>query len=134
MSISAHYPVGFFMPGRIPKPCRQARCPNTTINANGYCDQHHECIKRHRPKDKRPSAYRRGYTSQWQKARCLFLRDEPLCRECAMRGWVVTATVVDHITPHEGDPMKFWNRSNWQPLCKRCHDHKTATEEHTTWY
>nr|WP_292832122.1 HNH endonuclease signature motif containing protein [Mesorhizobium sp.] len=23
----------------------------------------------------------------------------------------------------------FWDRSNWQPLCKPCHDRKTATSD-----
>jgi 5-methylcytosine-specific restriction protein A len=23
----------------------------------------------------------------------------------------------------------FWNETNWQPLCKECHDRKTATED-----
>ena len=38
------------------------------------------------------------------------------------------ATVVDHIIPHKGDMDIFWDEDNWQPLCKRCHDQKTATE------
>ena len=28
-----------------------------------------------------------------------------------------------------GDPKIFWDRSNWQPLCKKCHDRKTMTED-----
>ncbi|RKJ07590.1 HNH endonuclease, partial [Butyricicoccus sp. 1XD8-22] len=39
------------------------------------------------------------------------------------------ATVVDHIKPHQGDQSLFWNENNWQPLCKRCHDRKTRTED-----
>ena len=35
--------------------------------------------------------------------------------------------VIDHIIPHRGDPILFWDRSNWQPLCKDCHDHKTGS-------
>ena len=120
------------MPGRIPKPCRQPRCSRTTSNRNGYCDQHQPRPWQHTRK--RPNSHQRGYTAQWQKARRLFLRDEPLCRECAKKGWVVAATVVDHIVPHEGDPFWFWDRDNWQPLCKRCHDRKTATEQHNVWY
>ena len=23
----------------------------------------------------------------------------------------------------------FWDRDNWQPLCKQCHDKKTARED-----
>jgi 5-methylcytosine-specific restriction protein A len=39
------------------------------------------------------------------------------------------ATVVDHIIPHNGDMVRFWDQDNWQPLCKQCHDIKTATED-----
>lgn len=39
------------------------------------------------------------------------------------------AEVVDHIVPHKGDLSLFWSRSNWQSLCKRCHDIKTAMED-----
>jgi 5-methylcytosine-specific restriction protein A len=40
----------------------------------------------------------------------------------------VPATVVDHIVPHRGDPVLFWDEANWQGLCKLCHDAKTARE------
>lgn len=39
------------------------------------------------------------------------------------------ATVVDHIIPHKGDPLLMWAEWNWQPLAKRAHDRKTATEK-----
>ncbi|WP_390622926.1 HNH endonuclease [Ralstonia syzygii] len=42
---------------------------------------------------------------------------------------MVPATVVDHIVPHKGDQHLFWRRSNWQALCKACHDRKTARED-----
>jgi 5-methylcytosine-specific restriction protein A len=43
---------------------------------------------------------------------------------------VKAATVVDHIIPHQGDMTLFWDAdSNWQSLCKTCHDRKTATED-----
>jgi len=48
---------------------------------------------------------------------------------CQQRGKLTPATVVDHITPHRGDWDLFWDSSNWQPLCKPDHDHKTATED-----
>lgn len=41
------------------------------------------------------------------------------------------ATVVDHIVPHRGDPVLFWDERNWQPLCKRCHDAAKQSEEKT---
>jgi 5-methylcytosine-specific restriction protein A len=37
--------------------------------------------------------------------------------------------VVDHIIPHKGDKDLFWDSNNWQPLCKTCHDEKTARED-----
>lgn len=45
------------------------------------------------------------------------------------RGQFVAATVVDHITPHKGDSALFWDKANWQSLCKRCHDSVKQAEE-----
>lgn len=43
------------------------------------------------------------------------------------------ATVVDHVIPHKGDLGLFWDLTNWQPLCKLCHDSvKQAQESGTT--
>ena len=47
---------------------------------------------------------------------------------------IVAAVVVDHIEPHRGDKIKFWDRGNWQPLCKDCHDRKTGGEERRELY
>ncbi|MGJ8522286.1 hypothetical protein R84981_000971 [Carnimonas sp. R-84981] len=71
----------------------------------------------------------RGYGGKWQKARKQYLQEHPLCTYCQRRGRVTAATVVDHIKPHRGDLKLFWRRSNWQPLCKRCHDIDKAREE-----
>lgn len=62
------------------------------------------------------------YNYRWQKAREGHLRSHPLCVECARRGLVVQATVVDHIVPHRGDSQLFWDPDNRQSLCKTCHD------------
>ena len=80
------------------------------------------------------SAASRGYGAAWQKASREFLRAHPLCEECMKRGKYVKATVVDHIVPHRGDEALFWDRSNWRPLCKRCHDRKTRREDQTPTY
>lgn len=74
----------------------------------------------------RGTAHERGYGAQWQKARLLYLAEHPLCVECARAGAVRPATVVDHVEPHRGDPVKFWDVGNWQALCKPHHDAKTA--------
>ena len=71
----------------------------------------------------------RGYGSRWQKARATFLKRSPLCVECQRKGFVTLARIVDHLIPHKGNQALFWDTSNWQPLCKSCHDVKTATED-----
>jgi 5-methylcytosine-specific restriction protein A len=52
--------------------------------------------------------------------------DNPLCVDCKTADLLTAANVVDHIVPHRGDMNLFWSEDNWQPLCKRCHDLKTA--------
>jgi len=79
--------------------------------------------------DKRASSHERGYNNKWRKARRLFLLSNPLCRYCDESGFVSKATVVDHIEAHRGDQKLFWDQSNWQALCKRCHDSAKQSEE-----
>ena len=82
-----------------------------------------------RPKRIRASAYSRGYTRNWQHARLAYLTLHPLCVLCQAAGRIEAATVIDHIVPHRGDHQLFWDRSNWQALCKACHDRKTTSED-----
>lgn len=62
------------------------------------------------------------YGSKWQRARVSFLAANPLCVMCSDAGVVCAATVVDHKVPHKQDLKLFWDRKNWQPLCKPHHD------------
>ena len=72
----------------------------------------------------------RPYTNRWRKAALAYLAKYPLCIEHRKRGMVVPATVCDHIKPHRGDMKVFWDSSNWQGLCKHCHDsHKQRLEK-----
>lgn len=98
-------------------------------NASGYCDTHADQVKsfvRERPRE---SSTARGYGYKWQQARAGFLAKHRLCVKCQARGLVVVATDVDHIEPHKGDMVVFWDRSNWQALCASCHSTKTAGED-----
>jgi len=70
----------------------------------------------------RGSARERGYTHQWDKAAAAFKREHPLCVMCEQQGYVTPAFAVDHIVPHKGNKTLFWDRSNWQSLCRRHHD------------
>lgn len=83
-------------------------------------------------RDTRKSSTARGYGYKWQQARIGFLAKHPLCRYCAGKGLVTAATVVDHIQPHKGDMKLFWDKTNWQPLCKPCHDITKAREEYAS--
>jgi len=71
----------------------------------------------------------RGYGWRWQKARLPFLSEHPLCMACQAQNIFTPAMVVDHIKPHKGDETLMWDRTNWQSLCKLCHDLKTITED-----
>lgn len=112
------------MPKRPNTPCKHPGCPKLVPYGNKYCDEH----KSLHTEDVR-GAYARGYNRQWQKASKVFLHSHPLCESCKAKGRYTKATVVDHIIPHRGNRELFWNRDNWQALCKQCHDRKTMTED-----
>lgn len=117
------------MPRRPNTPCKHPGCPNLVPYGHAYCDEH----KALHPEAVR-SAGSRGYGSRWKRESKAFLRAHPLCVECAKNGKYTKATVVDHIKPHRGDPTLFWDRLNWQPLCKPCHDRKTRIEDNNPVY
>lgn len=94
------------MPKRPQKPCKHPGCPRLTDSQ--YCEIH---IKLHI--SDRVGAFGRGYSSRWQKARKRFLARYPLCAECQQAGKLTPATVVDHIKPHRGDKVLFWDENNW---------------------
>lgn len=68
-------------------------------------------------------------TTRWRQAARRFLVEHPLCCYCEKIGHTTAATVVDHVVPHKGDLSLFWDRDNWQSLCKPCHDSVKAREE-----
>jgi len=105
------------MPYKPKRPCRHPGCPR--VSEEVYCEEHRNLYARE-------NAAARGYDAKWRRARARFLRDNPLCCKCMRNGRFTPATVVDHIKPHRGDMVLFWDRSNWQPLCKSCHDEKTG--------
>lgn len=86
--------------------------------------------------DRRGTAASRGYGYRWQLAREDHLRRHPLCVMCSDQGWPTAASVVDHKeaprlrdAKASGDAARisaawklFWDRDNWQSLCKPCHD------------
>ena len=105
------------MPRKPKKPCKHPGCPNLTDG--DYCIEHAKFHVQDRS----------IYNSKWNRVRKIFLIAHPFCVRCKSEGRLVKATVVDHIVPHRGDKALFWDEGNWQPLCKKCHDKKTMTED-----
>ncbi|MGG0756253.1 HNH endonuclease signature motif containing protein [Brevibacillus laterosporus] len=109
----------------LKKFCRKQGCSKLTENR--YCDAHKSQTKLYN--QERGTAAKRGYDARWRKARAGYLAGNPLCKKCLEKGKIIAATVVDHITPHKGDVVLFWDRNNWQGLCASCHSRKTAKED-----
>lgn len=114
------------MPSKAKRTCLKPGCLNLT--SERYCERH-EAERQRQDQQERGTAAQRGYSSQWRKARAGFLEKHPLCKCCHAAGKITAATVLDHVVPHKGDKGLFWDRENWQPLCKACHDSKTARED-----
>ncbi|AEJ02185.1 HNH endonuclease [Nitrosomonas sp. Is79A3] len=123
------------------KPCAHPGC-DVLVRGVSRCDKHRSCDKKLQDQN-RESSSGRGYGHKWRQAREGYLKKHPLCVRCDLGGFVEIASIVDHIVPHRlgeaiesGDHIKidiasklFWDRNNWQSLCKTCHDRKTAIED-----
>jgi 5-methylcytosine-specific restriction protein A len=75
------------------------------------------------------TAYHYLYDSKaWKGRRVAQLSAYPLCAFCERMGKFVSATVADHIEPHKGDDVLFFE-GELQSLCKACHDGAKQREE-----
>lgn len=118
------------------KICVAAGCVDLAIEGLAHCEDH-EAVRLAKLAASRDKAGRSDHAiahsalyalRSWKKGRLAFLRVHPLCADCEELGAVVEAREVDHIQPHKGDKRLFFDRSNWQGLCKSCHSRKTARE------
>lgn len=107
------------MPSMPGKHCAYQGCPNIVVF--GYCEEHAH-IKRRQYRESRNKDHQYLYGNRWRKARKVWLSQHPLCDVCAGMGRTVSATVVHHRTPHDGDRLSFWDRANWQSLCNDHHE------------
>lgn len=127
---------GDSLASKIYRQCSWPTC-SKLVNVGGYCKEHkvivderREAAKGERDKQTVRPDYHAWYkTARWVRARRYFLNRNPLCVRCMEVGKLVDASVVDHIIPHKGNPKLFWKQTNWQALCKGCHDRKTAKED-----
>lgn len=63
----------------------------------------------------------------WFKLRAHHLKRHSRCNFCGELG-----QVVDHIIPHKGSRRLFFDPSNLQTLCKKCHDSTKQKMERST--
>ena len=92
-----------------------------------------------RPRDKQPRTqhtYRAPWydTNRWRAERRNYIGNNPECEQCIRDGRRgIPATILDHIIniaslPDEQREPMFWDSNNWQALCTRCHNKKSAKE------
>jgi 5-methylcytosine-specific restriction protein A len=113
------------MPYKPRKPCFFPGCSELVPADERFCALHKKQDQKQYDKQ-RGSSSQRGYGARWRRYRIRYLMEHPLCinfEECHN-----VTTVVDHIVPvNKGGT--FWNPANHQPMCKNCHDRKTAKED-----
>jgi 5-methylcytosine-specific restriction protein A len=105
--------------------CREPGCG--VLVSSGRCETH---APRARLTQLDYKKVHRWYVStRWLRLRAEVLQLEPFCRACRASGRKVLTVDIDHIRKHDGDDRLFWDRSNLQGLCKRCHTIKTTRGE-----
>jgi 5-methylcytosine-specific restriction protein A len=80
---------------------------------------------------KQPETRRFSRGRPYRRARQAWFDSEAtnrLCAECLKQGKTTEATELDHIQRAADRPDLFDDPSNWQPLCRECHEAKTARE------
>lgn len=91
--------------------------------------------KRVKRQERRQNSTQRGYTMAWRRAAAAWLREQfaaGLVR-CAGCGKLLDGARrdihVDHIVPHRGRALLFWDETNWQAMHAACHSRKTCFEQ-----
>jgi 5-methylcytosine-specific restriction protein A len=64
-------------------------------------------------------------TAAWKRLRLAKLAANPLCYACELRGRLVPAVAVDHVTAIAAGGDPFPPLDGLMSLCQRCHNEKT---------
>jgi 5-methylcytosine-specific restriction protein A len=111
--------------------CAEPGC--SVIVARGRCAAHARIVDRDRG-----TRQARGYGNRWARRARMFRARYPLCgmrpgdvapvmSRCHEERRTTLADVVDHVVPHKGNPVLFWDElENWQSLCFACHSRKSS--------
>lgn len=106
--------------------CKYPGCPNT-IQAPGYCTKHSK-VKADKEQERHKATIERlnsldqpgrqlYYTYEWRKLRAKTIAGHPYCIDCGAG----TGLQVDHIVPHRGDPVIFFDPAVLVVRCEQCH-------------
>ena len=112
------------MPDAAPSFCVVPGCSGLARRKRGHCRVHAVVREHARPNFDIRRWYR---TPRWRAMRRRVQSDQVF--RCAVCARVVLKLEVDHIRKHDGDPARFWDRSNLQGLCRSCHQRKTQRGE-----
>ena len=121
------------MPTKPKRPCRGRfnACPNLVEINQKYCPTCLPLEKKRQRKETReydktrdPNVVKWQKSARFQRSRAWFLKRNPICNECEKQNKLTPATILHHITPHNGEYRLFWDQSNWQGLCNACHEDK----------
>ena len=84
----------------------------------------------------RNEPWRKWYkTARWRALRIkVFTRDLFTCQQvgCGRLEGNTSLLVCDHIKPHRGSELLFWDEGNLQTMCKPCHDTLKQQAEQAT--
>jgi len=114
------------MPFKPLKPCACPGCPRLT--AGRYCDEHQRTEGAKYYRYGRDPETRKRYDTRWTRIRAAFLREHPLCEECAKAGRMVPAREVHHVKPLSDGGTH--DTENLMALCKSCHSAITLAATH----
>ena len=108
-------------------------CPVPTCPHRRPCPVHGRALAREQQQRRADRPGHRWYHVQrWRHPqwglRVQVLSANPWCVQCQQQGILEPAVDVDHIRPHEGDQDRFFDRTNLQGLCARCHGLKGRGE------
>lgn len=109
-------------PTRAGRSCRVATCAELAP-----CPTHG--TRRAAVERWRGTAASRGYDYQWQRFRERVLAKRPLCEDCQDRGHITLAIDVHHIRKVTDYPAGRLLETNVKPLCRGCHNQRTAAGE-----
>lgn len=113
------------MASRPYRVCAEPGC--SVVSPEARCPAHQ---RTQRQQQRRFQTGQTAYNSvRWVRETQRFKALHPHCVNAGQDPRCTLLTdVTDHKVPHRGDPVLFWDETNWQPMCATCHSRKTALE------